>query len=73
MLKLLDNKNITILLSIIWGFGLSCIFRKVCKERDCLKFKAPDPNSIINKIWRENDKCYKFKIKNTTCSKNAIL
>ena len=72
MLKILENKNITIILSIIWGLGLACMFRKVCKDRECLTYKAPDPNSILNRIWRHNDKCYSFKTKNTKCSNNAI-
>ena len=74
MLKLLkqNNKNITIVLSIIWGLGLASIFRKVCNKRECINYKAPDPNSIINNIWKIDNKCYSFKNKNTKCVKNTI-
>ena len=30
-----------IVISIILGLGLATLFRKVCKERDCLVFHAP--------------------------------
>lgn len=72
MLNLFNNKYIVIILSIIWGLGLSCMFRKVCKDRDCIIYKAPDPDSILNKIWKENNKCYTFKTKQTKCTKNTI-
>ena len=72
MLKILENKNITIILSIIWGLGLACIFKKVCKDRECIKYKAPDPKSILNNIWKHNDKCHSFKTENTKCSNNTI-
>ena len=32
-----------IAVSILWGLGLACIFRKACKGRDCIVFKAPSP------------------------------
>ena len=45
--KLLNSHMGRILLSIVWGFGLSCIFRKVCKGRNCIIYKAPNNNRAL--------------------------
>jgi len=73
MFNLFNNEYILIILSIIWGFGLSCIFRKICNGRNCIMYKAPNPNSIINKIWKDNNKCYVFKTKQVKCTSNSII
>ena len=61
-----------VLLSIIWGLGLSCLFRQVCKGRNCFILKAPDPNEVKKNIYKEDDKCYTFKTENTKCTEDAI-
>ena len=35
-----------IVISIILGLGLATLFRRVCKERNCLVFHAPQLNKI---------------------------
>ena len=50
-----------IIISIILGLGFATLFRKVCKDRDCIIFKAPDINKIKNQIFKFQDKCYTFK------------
>ena len=50
-----------IIISIIFGLGFATLFRKVCKDRDCIIFKAPNINKIKNQIFKFQDKCYKFK------------
>ena len=49
-----------IIISIILGLGLATLFRKVCKDRDCIVFKAPDIKKIHNQIFKFEGKCYKF-------------
>ena len=70
--KILEKKETKILISIIWGFGIACLFRKVCKGRDCITYKAPDPNYIMNNIWKFNNKCYKFNTETVKCTKDSI-
>jgi len=50
-----------IVISIILGLGLATLFRRVCKERDCLVFHAPEMNKIKGQVFKFNDKCYKFE------------
>ena len=54
-------------ISIVLGFGLATLFRKVCKDRNCILFKAPEIEKIENSVYKYNDKCYKFKSKAETC------
>ncbi len=66
--NLLNYKTTRIILSIIWGIGLSTLFKRVCKERKCIIIKAPKLNLIKNKIFEFDNKCYIFKPKITTCN-----
>ena len=61
-----------IIISIIWGLGLSCLFRQVCKGRNCIIYKAPDPSTIKNNIYLHNSKCYKYDTETIKCTNDAI-
>ncbi|VVU95289.1 hypothetical protein CPAV1605_1037 [seawater metagenome] len=52
-----------IFFSLIWGIGVAIIFRKVCKNGNCILIKVPKKNIIENKVFLDYDsgKCYKFK------------
>ena len=55
------------LISILLGLGLATLFRKVCNDRNCLVFKAPEIKKIENQVFEFDDKCYKFNKKATKC------
>ena len=40
--RILRGKIGKIFMSILLGLGLTTLFRKVCKNRDCIVFHAPD-------------------------------
>ena len=61
------------IISIILGLGLATLFRKVCKDRDCIVFKAPDVKKIKNQIFKFQDKCYKFEENIEKCSNNKKI
>ena len=62
-----------IVISIILGLGLATLFRKVCKDRDCIIFKAPDIKKIKNQIFKFDGKCYKFEENIEKCNKNKKI
>lgn len=67
--NLLKNKIGRIIISIIWGFGLAALFKRVCKERDCIIIKSlVSPQNIQNKIYEFENKCYQFEPKITKCN-----
>ena len=67
--RLLYSKYSKVIISILLGIGLSTIFRKICNERNCLKFVAPNFNEIKGKTFKHNNECYKFQEKQATCNK----
>jgi hypothetical protein len=70
--KVLKTPQAKIVLSILWGLGLACMFRVACKGRDCIVFKAPDPDLIRGKIYKFDNSCYEYDTTQTKCSKEAI-
>jgi hypothetical protein len=55
------------IISIVLGFGLATLFRKVCKDRNCMIFKAPNIKHIQNQIFKYGNKCYKFEPNPRSC------
>ena len=62
-----------IVISIILGLGLATLFRKVCKERNCLVFHAPQMNKIKGQIFKFKDKCYQFEEEIEKCDDNKKI
>ena len=61
------------IISILLGLGLSTLFRKVCNERNCIIFKAPDIKKIRNQIFKFENKCYIFKESIESCNTNKKI
>lgn len=66
--KLLYTPIGKIFISIILGFGLATLFHKVCNERDCLQFHGPILQDVNEKIFRTDNKCYKYTPTAETCN-----
>jgi hypothetical protein len=71
--KIMNSSKGKIIFSIILGFGIATLFRKVCKDRNCIVFKAPELNNIVNKTFKFDNKCYKYNEKNVTCNKSKQI
>lgn len=56
-----------IIISLIWGFGLAALFRKVCKGRECIIIRGPKPLELDGKVFKFNDKCYAYTSQSTNC------
>ena len=69
--KFVHTQNGKIIMSIILGFGLASLFRKVCKDSNCLIFHAPPLNDFKDKIYKSNNKCFKYTPIPTKCSRNV--
>jgi hypothetical protein len=70
--KLFKNEYTKIILGILWGLGLACIFRKACNGRNCIIYKAPNVKDIENNIYGFDKKCYTYKSESVPCTDNAI-
>jgi hypothetical protein len=65
--KITRDEKAPIILSVIWGIGLAILFRRSCRNRQCMVVKGPKPEEMENKIYSFDDKCYKYTAKTTTC------
>jgi hypothetical protein len=72
--NILHSKNGKILMSVLLGIGISTLFRKACKERNCLIFKAPKFDKIKDKVFKFDNKCYTYTetIKPCNASKQIV-
>ena len=62
------------MLSIILGLGLATLFRKVCKGRNCMVFKAPNMKEVEKNTYKKDDKCYQFKYESVECdTKKSVI
>ena len=68
MMKLLHTENGRYAISVILGMGLASLFRKICKDRNCLVFQAPPLSEVTTNTYAYGDKCYTFKEKMTKCN-----
>lgn len=67
VMKALHTTNGQYIISFILGIGLASLFRKVCKDRGCIVFKAPDFDDVTKNIYAYGDKCYTFKKSAVSC------
>lgn len=70
--KALKNEYTKIILGILWGFGLACIFRCACNGRKCIIYKAPNPKDVENSVYNYDEKCYKYATIVTECKDDVI-
>lgn len=66
--KFIKSDSGRFIVSVILGFGLASLFKKVCKGKGCYRFVAPEMVKIDNKIYSFDDKCYTYKPKAVGCN-----
>ena len=71
--KFMNTSSGQFIMSVVLGLGLSTLFRKACKERNCIVFKAPAFKEVENKVFGFRNKCYKFKENATQCNSNKKI
>ncbi len=71
--RFLYSPNSKYVISVILGIGLASLFRKVCKDRNCLIFKAPEIKKVEGQIFKFNNKCYTFNKNATSCDQNKRI
>ncbi len=64
---LVNSNSGRIMISIILGLGISTLFQRVCHDKNCIVIKAPPTNTIINKTFKQNNKCFQYTPESTQC------
>ncbi len=60
-------------ISIILGLGLASLFRKVCHDKDCIKFNGPIIEDVNDRIFQYGEDCYKYKQSAVSCDKTKKI
>lgn len=64
----LDSPIGKIVISIILGFGLATIFRKVCRDNNCIMITGPKIADTDKYYYKIDDDCFKYKPYVTSCN-----
>jgi hypothetical protein len=71
--RLLNTPLGKILISILLGIGLATMFRKVCKDKNCIIFNGPVITDFQDKIFKHGESCYKYSVISDTCDKQKKI
>ena len=71
--KFLRTQSGKYIMSLLLGIGLASFFRFVCKDKNCIVFAGPPIDDIKDKIYKNQDKCYKLVPTATKCNKNKKI
>ena len=67
--KIFKSKVGCIIISAVWGLGLAALFKRACNGRSCIIYKGPHPYQIKGKVFKYDEKCYKYTPKRSNCDK----
>ena len=71
--RLLNTPLGKFFISLLLGLGIATLFRKVCKDKNCIKFSGPVIQNIEGKIFKQADKCYSYKLQTEKCNLNKQI
>jgi hypothetical protein len=54
-------------ISILLGLGLATLFRRACTDKSCLQFNGPILDETEGKIFKHDEKCYKYTTTSSKC------
>jgi hypothetical protein len=72
-MSFIDSNVGRIIISVVWGLGLSALFRRACNGRKCIVVKGPKPSQFENKIYGFNNKFYTYQPYSVTCKKSGNI
>ena len=73
LVNILKSPDVKIIFSVIWGLGLASLFRKVCKGRNCIIYRAPSIDDIYGKTFSFNNKCYNYTSRLVNCGEDKSI
>jgi hypothetical protein len=71
--RLLSTPTGKILISILLGIGLACLFGKTCTDGSCIRFEGAVITEIHEKVYKHDEKCYQYVAEATRCNTNKKI
>lgn len=65
--EVLNSQTGSVIISIILGLGLAALFRKACKDNNCIVIKGPNSEEVNKFFYKIEDNCYKYSPVFTEC------
>lgn len=65
--RLLNTNLGRTFISILLGLGLATLFRKACKDKDCIIFNGPVITDLEGKTYQYESKCYQYSAEADSC------
>ena len=65
--RMLHTQTGRMFISVILGLGLATLFRKVCKDKNCIAFNGPVISEVDGKVFKHGGKCYKYEAETAKC------
>ena len=63
------NKYVIIIVSLIWGFGIALMFRRICQNERCIIVKVPPSFNDKQDVLRDGqDRCFRLKKYPASCT-----
>lgn len=66
--RLLNTETGQLFISILLGLGLATLFRRVCKDKNCIQFNGPVISEVDGKTYQFGEYCYKYELFPTKCN-----
>lgn len=71
--RLLNTDVGKIIISIMLGIGIACLFRQACNEKNCIRFEGAVITDIHDKTYKHDEKCFKYVAKSVKCNPNKQI
>ena len=68
--RLLNTPLGRFFVSVILGIGLATLFRKTCKDKQCIEFNGPVISETDWKTYKFGEVCYKYELTPEKCDSN---
>lgn len=66
--RLLNTETGQLFISVLLGLGLATLFRKVCTDKNCIRFNGPVISEVDGKTYQFDEYCYKYNLVPSRCS-----
>jgi len=73
MFEFVKSEKYSIAFSFIIGVGLVSVFKPICRELDCTKKKAANPEDVLHSTYQIGDKCIQFGMIHKECSVEGVI
>ena len=58
--KAFQTETGSIIVSVLLGLGIAALFKKACKDRQCVVVHGPPIEETKKYVYKVNDQCYKY-------------